>query len=165
MSQTHQSPPIPPVLDTPVSDWQLTPTTVRDEFLSLLKRVDNLEARLNRDSSNFSRPPSTDSPAKKCDRRVKPTERRKPGAKPRHPGHRQILLEPTTAISLLPEPCGCGQPRVNNLSAYHTHQVIELPVILPEVTHWRSHQGRCLSCGKTRKSTLPSDQSSPCMLR
>lgn len=44
------------------------------------------------------------------------------------------------------------------MSAYHTHQVIELPVIRPDVTHWRLHQGQCGSCGKTCKSSLPPDQ-------
>ena len=110
MSLALQSTPLPPELGIPVSDWQRTPTTVQDELLSLLKRVDALEARLNRDFSNSSRPPSTDSAAKKRDRRVKPTERRKPGAKPGHPGHQQVLLELTTTISLFPEPCGCGRP-------------------------------------------------------
>src|ERR671919_92680 len=33
------------------------------------KRIEALEARVNRDSSNSSRPPSTDSPAKKRQRR------------------------------------------------------------------------------------------------
>jgi hypothetical protein len=86
MSPAHQSTPLPPELGIPESDWQQTPMTVRDEFLSLLKRVDALESRLHRDSSNSSRPPSRDSAAKKRERRVKPTERRQPGAKPGHPG-------------------------------------------------------------------------------
>ena len=153
MGPAHQSTPLPQGLDIPVSDWQQTPTTVRDEFLSLLKRVDTLEARLNRDSSNSSRPPSTDSATKKRERRKPTTERRKPGAKPGHPGHRQLLLEPTTTISLFPEPCGCGQSGVTTLTTYHTHQVIELPVIRPEVTHWRLHQGQCSSCGKAQSLT------------
>jgi transposase len=158
MSPAHQSTPLPQGFDIPVSDWQQTPTTVQDEFLSLLKRVDALESRLNRDSSNSSRPPSTDCTAKKRERRVKPTERRKPGAKPGHPGHQQILLEPTTAVSLFPEACGCGQSGVTILTAYRTHQVIELPVIRPEVTHWRLHQGQCGGCGKLHKASLPPDQ-------
>jgi transposase len=158
MSPAPQSTPLPQGLNIPVSDWQRTPTTVQGEFLSLLKRVDALEARLNRDSSNSSRPPSTDSAAKKRDRRVKPTERRNPGAKPGHPGHQQVLLEPTSTISLFPEPCGCGHSEVTTLAAYHTHQVIELPVIRPEVIHWRLHQGQCSSCGKMRKAALPTDQ-------
>ena len=65
MSLAHQSTPLPQELGIPVSDWQRTPTTVQSEFLSLLKRVDALEARLNRDSSNSNWPPSRDSAAKK----------------------------------------------------------------------------------------------------
>ena len=105
MSPSFQSTPLPQGFDIPVSDWQRTPMTVRDEFLSLLQRVDALEARVHRASSNSSRPPSTDSAVKKRDRRVKPTERRKPGAKPGHPGYRQVHLEPTSTVSLFPEPC------------------------------------------------------------
>lgn len=151
MSPAHQSTPLPPKAGIPVSDWQRTPTTVQGEFLSLLKRVDALEARLNCDSSNSNRPPSTDSAAKK-------RERRKPGAKPGRPGHRQVLLEPTTTISLFPEPCGCGHSSVSNLTTYQTHQAIELPVIRPVVTHWRLHQGQCGACGKLHKASLPPDQ-------
>jgi transposase len=44
------------------------------------------------------------------------------------------------------------------LSPYHTHQVIELPVMRPDVTHWLLHQGQCLSCGKLCKATIPTDQ-------
>jgi transposase len=109
MSPAHQSTPRPQGLDIPVLDWQRTPTSVRDECLSLLNRVDALESRLNRDSSNSSRPPSTDSAAKKRERRVQPSERRKPGAKPGHPGPRQVLLEPTSTISLYPDSCAILQ--------------------------------------------------------
>jgi len=158
MSPAHPSTPLPPELGIPESDWQRTPATVRDEFLSLLKRVDALESRLHRDSSNSSHPPSRDSAAQKHERRVKPTERRKPGAKPGHPGHQQTLLEPTSIISLFPERCGCSQSEVMALTAYLTHQVIELPEIRPEVTHWRLHQGQCPSCGKLHKASLPPDQ-------
>ena len=158
MSLAHEPMPLPPKPGILASDWQRTPTTVKDEFLSLLKRVDALESRLNRDSSNSSRPPSTDSATKKRERRAKPTERRKPGAKPGHPGHRQTLLEPTSTISLFPDPCGCGPSQVSNLTTYYTHQVIELPEIRPDVTHWRLHQGQCGSCGQRRKASLPPDQ-------
>ena len=62
--------PLPDGLGIPVEDWQQTPTSVRHQVLSLLKRVDVLEARFHQDSSNSSRPPSTDSPAKKRQRRT-----------------------------------------------------------------------------------------------
>jgi len=100
--------PLPDGLGIPAADWHPTPTSVRQHFLALLKRVEALEARVHRDSSNSSRPPSTDSPAKKRQRRTKATERRKPGAKLGHPGHHQALLEPTASVSLLPDACACG---------------------------------------------------------
>ena len=48
--------------------------------------------------------------------------------------------------------------RFSNLAAYQIHQVIELPVIRPEVTHWQLHQGECISCGKLQKASLAPDQ-------
>jgi hypothetical protein len=53
--------PLPDGIAIPAEDWHQTPTSVRQHFLALLKRVEALEARVNRGSSNFSRPPSTDS--------------------------------------------------------------------------------------------------------
>ena len=92
--------PLPDGLGIPAEDWRETPTSVRHQVLSLLKRVEALDARLHRDSSNSSRPPSTDSLAKKRQRRRQAAERRKPGAKPGPPGHHQVLLEPTASVSL-----------------------------------------------------------------
>jgi transposase len=152
--------PLPEGLPIPAAEWQQTPRSVRLVVLTLLKRLEALEARLRQDSSNSSRPPSTDVPLKKRQRRMPAAERRKPGAKPGHPGHPHVLLEPTTTVSLLPEVCACGQRELAELTPYHTHQVIELPVIYPEVTHWLLHQGRCLSCGKLCKATLPVEHTS-----
>jgi transposase len=152
--------PLPDGLGIPAEDWHQTPTSVRHHFLSLLKRVETLEARFNQDSSNSSRPPSTDAPSKKRARRVPAAEHRKPGGKPGHPGHSQVLLEPTASVSLLPDACACGHRGFAEVTLYHTHQVIELPVVRPTVTHWMLHQGRCLSCGMLCKASLPVDQAS-----
>ena len=131
--------PLPDGLGIPAQDWHQTPTSVRHHLLSLLKRVETLEARFNQDSSNSSRLPSTDSPAKKRQRRIPAAERRKPGAKPGHPGHPQVLLEATASVSLLPDACACGHHGFSEVTLYHTHQVMALPVIRPAVTHWRLH--------------------------
>jgi transposase len=116
--------PLPDGLSFPAEDWRETPTSVRHQVLSLLKRVEALEARLQRDSSNSSRPPSTDSLSQKRQRRMPAAERRKPGAKPDHPGHHQVLLEPTASVSLLPEACACGHQGFSDITLCHTHQVI-----------------------------------------
>lgn len=158
MSDLLDPAPLPENLGIPAADWQQTPWSVRLLVLTLLKRLEALEARLHQDSSNSSRPPSTDPPSKKRQRRTNPAARRKPGAKPGHPGHPQMLLEPTATVSLFPDACSCGHRELSELTPYHTHQIIELPVIAPEVTHWLLHQGRCASCGKLCKATLPSER-------
>jgi transposase len=69
------------------------------EQISILKkRIDELEFRLNANSSNSSKPPSSDSPFAR-----KASEKKgKPGAKKGHKGVRQQLLEPTDIKPLHP---------------------------------------------------------------
>lgn len=160
MSDVLDPMPPPEGLGIPVEDWQQTPLSVRLVVLALLKRLEALEARLHQNSSNSSRPPSTDAPSTKRQRRTQAVERRKAGAKPGHPGHQQMLLEPTATVVLFPDTCACGQSGFANLRPYHTHQVIELPVIRPEVTHWMLHQGQCRSCGSLCKATIPLEHGS-----
>jgi transposase len=150
----------PEGLGIPTEDWYQTPLSVRLMLLTLLKRLEALEARSHQNSSNSSRPPSTDPPAIKRQRRVQASDQRKPGGKPGHPGHPQTLLEPTSTISLFPGACACGHRQLVELTPYHTHQVIELPVIRPDVTHWLLHQGQCPACGRLCKAAVPADQGS-----
>ena len=150
--------PLPEGLGTSAEDWQQPPPSVRLVVRTLLKRLEALEARVPQHSANSSRPPSTDAPATKRQRRKPAAERRKPGGTPGHPGHPQVLLEPTGTVTLLPEECSCGQRELVELTLYHTPQVVELPVIRPDVTHWLLPQGHCRSCGKLCKATLASDQ-------
>jgi transposase len=129
--------PLPEGLEIPAEDWHQTPLSVRLVVRTLLQRLEALEARLHQDSSNSSRPPSTEAPLKKRRRRMQAADRRTPGAQPGPPGHPQVLLEPTATMALFPDACTCRQSIFADLRPYHTHQVIELPVIRPEVTHWR----------------------------
>jgi transposase len=40
---------------------------------------------------------------------------------------------------------------------YHTHQVLELPPITMDVTHWVLHQSWCPECGRWNKAQLPTE--------
>src|SRR5262249_34099975 len=113
----------------------------------LRERVEGLEARLQANSTTSQRPPSSDSPYKKPHQRPTTAPRRKAGGKPGHPGHRQVLLSPTIAHALRPERCVCGNTTLALVRPYYTHQVLELPPIAMEVTHWVLHQGWCGNCG------------------
>ena len=144
-------------------DWEQTPPAVQayvrtlsDEVAQLHDRVETLEARLTQNSTTSSKPPSSDSPYKKPQRHAPSTTPRKAGGKPGHPGHRQVLLPPTTVQALRPERCACGNTTFALTTPYHTHQVIELPAIAMEVTHWVLHQGWCADCGCwTKAQVLP----------
>ncbi len=146
----------------PPQDWEQTPPavqayvrTLRDEVAQLHDRVETLEARLTQNSTTSSRPPSADSPYKKPRRHASSTTPRKAGGKPGHQGHRQVLLPPTTVHEVRPERCACGHTAFALTTPYQTHQVIELPPIEMEVTHWVLHQGWWLGCGTWSKAPLP----------
>jgi hypothetical protein len=62
--------PLPDGRGIAAADWQQTPTSVWQHCLSLLKRIESLGARVHHDSFNSSRPPSTNAPAKKRQRRI-----------------------------------------------------------------------------------------------
>jgi transposase len=148
--------PFPEGVDIPAEDWQRTPLSMRVFVRTLLKRVAALETRLRQDSSNSSRPPSTDAPTTKRQRRRPAAERRKPGGKLGHPGHQPMLLEPTATVALFPEECSCGHAGFADLRPYHTHQVIELPVMRPDVPHWLLHQGNaCPAASSAKRLSLP----------
>jgi transposase len=143
-------------------DWEQTPPavqaylrTVRNELGQLQDRVETLEARLRQNSTTSHRPPSSDNPYKKPRQHTAATTPRKAGGKPGHLGHRQVLLPPTTVQELRPERCACGNTTFALTTPYHTHQVIELPPIALEVTHWVLHQGWCQACGRWSQAHVP----------
>src|SRR5215470_15206295 len=149
----------------PPQDWAQTPPavqayvrTLRNEVVQLHARVESLEARLTQTSTTSHRPPSSDSPYKKPRQRTISTTPRKAGGKPGHPGHGPTLLPPTAVHEVRPEPCACGNTTFALSRPYHTHQVLELPPIAMDVTHWVLHQGWCSECGRWRKAQVPPEQ-------
>ncbi len=129
--------------------------TLHSELTQLRERVEALEARLKANSTTSHRPPSSDSPYKKPRQRTNATTPRKAGGKPGHPGHRQVLLSPTTVHELRPERCPCGNTTFALTRPYYTHQVLELPPIVMQVTHWVLYQSWCADCGRWSTAQVP----------
>jgi transposase len=148
-------------------DWEQTPPavqaylrTMRDALGQLQDRVETLEARLTQHSTTSSQPPSADSPYKRPRRRTTSTTPRKAGGKPGHQGHRQELLAPTRVVEVRPGPCVCGNTICAGTSPYYTPQVIALPPIVMEVTHWGLHQGWGQTGGRWSQARVPAEQAS-----
>ena len=140
-------------------DWKNTPVSVQEFLLYLIsshaaleKRIEKLEKRLNKNSSNSNKPPSSDSPFEE-----KPKKKSKSKKKKRRQGFRQKMLEPTEVKNIIPELCICGNTHFDNTNSYYTHQVIELPEIKMEVTHFVLHKGQCSCCGKVNKAVVPNE--------
>ena len=132
----------------PRSDWEQVPPSVQAFLLTLVRRVEALEAKLSENSHNSSRPPSSDSPYRTPRNKAKSAKKKRRGARKGHKGSRQVLLEPTEVVDVNPGTCPCGSTEVLGAEPYYTHQHIELPEIRPEVTHVHLLQGRCAGCGR-----------------
>jgi transposase len=164
--------PLPDGLPLASTSWKQTPLVVQElvihlravirqqaERMSTLEvRIAALEAQRQRNSSNSDRPPSSDPPWVKPPHPGKPQGT--PGARAGHPGHRQILLEPTEVIEVQPPACGCGQITFPEARPYYIHQVIELPDIQMRVQHFVLCEARCSRCGRVTKAPVPPAASS-----
>lgn len=155
------------------AEW-VTPTTLEgalrllralwEENAALRERVTELEARLAQDSTNSSRPPSSDPPDTPAPPPRPPTGRRR-GAQPGHrPAQRQVL--PPEAVDRVirhwPAWCQhCQAPLSAGLVAVIgepvRHQVTELPPVRAEVTEHQLYRVRCLECGGETRASLPPD--------
>ena len=147
------------------ADWAQTPPAVQayiaalhQELAQLTQRVEALEARTQATSQTSSRPPSSDSPFGNGRKKRHRKTSGHPGAKPGHPGARQRLMSPTTIEALTPTECRCGNTDLVHIAPYYTHQVIELPPIHMDITHWVLHQADCPRCGRRLKAQLPPAQ-------
>jgi transposase len=130
----------------------------RVETLSV--RVADLEARLNQNSSNSSKPPSSDSPSVKP-APPKPRSGKKRGGQPGHPKHERTILPPDEIHEYRPTHCSAcrGSLRGDDPEPV-IEQVIELPVTLRHVVHYRRHTLTCSGCG-TATTAPPVPEAEP----
>ena len=125
---------------------------------SFERRIAGLEERLNTNSTNSSKPPSSDGPAVKRRPPVPATGKKRGG----QPGHRRVvrpLVPPERlreTVACKPTQCrGCGHVLHGDDPEPYRHQVAELPPILPQVDEYQLHRLSCSRCGKHTRAALP----------
>jgi transposase len=148
----------------PEALWNTVPPEAQTAILaviaSLEKRIAELEARLNLNSTNSSKPPSTDPPAVKLKRRppALPSGRKR-GGQPGHRRHTRALVPPEQireTIEVKPTHCGgCGAALQGDDPDPVRHQVAEIPPVRPDVDEYRLHRLTCSCCGTTTRAGLP----------
>src|SRR5215467_6849120 len=153
----------------PADLWDRLPSEARALILALRTEVAQLRAqvreqqeliqglqeRLNQNSTNSSRPPSTDPPTVKR-RPPRPSSGRSPGGQPGHRRQQRPLLPPGRTEVLKPSRCRrCGHALRGDDPQPLRHQVLELPKVRPEVTEYHLHRLRCPACGLSTCASLP----------
>ena len=128
----NTTPPFPPKL------WEQTPVAVQEYIRTLEARVAALEAtvqqlleRLQQDSHNSSRPPSSDPPRALKQRPRRVPSGRKRGGQPGHPGQTRAFVpveQVDAVVPVKPQQCSrCYYPLQGEDPQPFRHQVAELP--------------------------------------
>jgi transposase len=120
------------------------------------KEIEELKEKLNTNSGNSSKPPSTNH--FKSNNKKQKKGKRNRGGQPGHPGVTRNLL-PESEVDYIekhqpPSECECGG-EVKAISEYSRHQVHDIPPITTVITEHQLFYGCCEDCGKTCQAELP----------
>ena len=137
---------------------------VQSQITALKSRVHELEARLDKDSHNSHKPPSSDGLKKKpAPRSLRPKTGRRQGGQKGHPGKTLPFSDtPDHRIASIPPCCqGCGASlECAEVIALQRRQVVDLPPLRLEVTEYVAQTRRC-ACGVTTTAAFPKEASEP----
>ena len=130
---------------------------LRAQVAALLARIAELEEKLRADSSNSSKPPSSDPPGAPRPPK-KPPSGRRPGGQPGHKGATRALFPPEQVDhckDYRPSHCGrCGTELTGSDPDPLRLQFVEVPPVKPTVTESRLHSLGC-PCGAMTRAELP----------
>ena len=158
--------PMPPL---PEPLWKTASPEVQAAVLALVEyyeqrlaqlesRVKGLETRLKLNSTNSSKPPSSE-PIGLKRKPPSPPSKKKRGGQPGHPKAHRALVPPEKVrdtINCIPISCRrCGHELSGEDPEPLIHQVAELPRIEPIVDEYRLHRLVCPDCGEKTCGVLP----------
>jgi len=135
------------------------------QVAELTARIERLEARLNQDSHNSHKPPSSDGPAKLPPRRSRRKRSgKKSGGQVGHPGATLMQVKhPDTIITHRAPTCPQCQTSLASAPVVgHTRrQVVDLPTTRPQVTEHQALRVCCPQCQTVTAGQFPPDVTQP----
>jgi transposase len=137
------------------------------EVRQLRRQVQELKARQALNSTNSSRPPSSDGLAKAAPKSLRTPTGRRPGGQPGHPGRTlQPVARPDHTIIHRLHQCPCGQCggcslRQVPVLGHEKRQVFELPQKPLEVTEHQAEIKRCPVSGLEVRASFPEHVNAP----
>lgn len=138
---------------------------LRVQIAALQQQVADLLARLKQNSSNSSRPPSSDMPWNGKPKPPRQPTGRKPGGQPGHKPHIRALLEPSPdeAYDCLSEQCPHCMAVLDESTVVPGKEVLRQVVEVisqPSVQNYYQALHNCPKCGKNSRAPMP-DQAPP----
>jgi len=139
------------------SDLAAENAWLREENKRLSARVKYLEERLAKNSSNSSKPPSSDGPAKPKPKNLRRKTGKKPGGQPGHAGRNLVPVDiPDHVRKHSPTFCSCGCSLSDaRVLDSEKRQVFDIPPIAVEVTEHVVETLACPKCGAKVKGVFP----------
>lgn len=124
----------------------------------LTARIEELENNQKKDSSNSSKPPSSDIGKVKRTKSLRKASGKKPGGQPGHEGRRLEMSANPDKIEVCKAGvcscCGKGLGKVQSFD-YEARQVHDLPALRMLVTEHRSEIKSCPDCGTINRGRFP----------
>jgi transposase len=136
---------------------------LKQENEALRKRVKHLEERLAKNSSNSSKPPSTDGFSKPKSKNLRNKSGKKPGGQKGHSGSRLEPVDvPDHTVPHDPAECACGCHLGNApVIDIEKRQVFDVPPVKVVVTEHVVKTKLCPECGAKVKGEFPEEASAP----
>jgi transposase len=152
-------PSLPPAARSYIAYLELTVEQQQIQIQQLQTRIAQLEAILSKNSSNSSKPPSSDG-LKRKPKSLREKSEKKPGAQQGHPGKGlSPVNNPDKIITHEPQTChGCGV----SLSQEHGtcvewRQVFDIPLPKIEVSEHQALEKKCPQCGILNRGNFPQE--------
>lgn len=130
---------------------------LKQSIQKLEERIAVLEARLNQDSHNSNKPPSSDGLQRKITN-VRTKSDRPSGGQKGHPGKTLLMVETPDHVVVHPVlRCrGCSRSlKQISIQGHEKRQVFDLPPIRVEVTEHQAEIKECPHCGVITRSPFP----------
>jgi transposase len=134
---------------------------LQDTLLAVIEeheaRIEELEERINKDSPNSNKPPSSDGPKQKFAKKREPSDK-KPGGQEGHEGTTLRMVKYPTHVEVHEvKRCGsCGKSLKDaKPRGYRARQVFDIPPIAVEVSEHRAQIKCCPHCGTLSVGAFP----------
>jgi transposase len=136
----------------------------REQIAALLERVQELEARLAKDSHNSNKPPASDPLGRKRPRSQRRKSGKRPGGQLGHHGETlRLVAMPDEVVEHRPAMCmGCQMPldQAASVVLFERRQVQDLPLVRLVVREHRALHVRCPACQRVSVGAFAAEAAS-----